>query len=448
MGISAETLRTGTAGALMRASRSLTIAGVVGTLGVGRRHRILAASERCRVHRRIGVHPIRGLRGRPGIGARSALYGGARSAIGSGNVWPEPDGLRRDRSSALHLTSRGPILSAGRCLDAQPSQIAVHPFRDADAIEVLEQGDRDAPRGAERLTRRRNRERLRECAKRSAATPAPLAAARHHPGAGGSPAPLLLRRARAVPARGTPSCCCSGAANGSTSSDAISRDTAAPRSGRSTGALPRLPDPAAGLFELGTRTHSRAESSCGSSRAQPSHQVGTRDSVIDQRGRSAGRWRRAALEPSPASAPRSPARTGGDDTVTARGRQPARRSRAATRGSPHVGGAAPRRRRHAVLGPQGRALEPRQRRGGGAPVVPGRARSHRQPPGAGPGSRSSTRSPTWSGSGESRTSRTTESTRRRRGASLRSRAGTAAAPTWITRWLGRSRRSCVRRPPW
>ena len=83
------------------------------------------------------------------------------------------------------------------------------------------------------------------------------------------------------------------------------------------------------------------------------------------------------------------------------------------------------------------AAAPRRRSGGGA------GSSTVAPPTTWrrPGSLRSTRSPTWMGSGVSRDSRTTADSAGPTRSSLRTRTGTAAAPTCRTAWLGRSPRS-------
>ncbi len=97
MGLSAEPLHQGRAGRLMRAARALTTIGGVGALGA-RRSRVVAAVSGAALASRLGLHPIRHLRGRPGVSARSEVHGGpAARADGCA----EPAGRLRPVDSAM-----------------------------------------------------------------------------------------------------------------------------------------------------------------------------------------------------------------------------------------------------------------------------------------------------------------------------------------------------------
>ena len=300
-----------------------------------------------------------------------------------------------------------------------------------DPVEMLEQWDGDAPGRAERLSRGRKRERLRQTAQ----TILGDARRRGKQGdvtqvAAGSRAPLRRRRARAVPARGTQAVA------------ARARRTVRPRATRSAATpQPRDPDAARvrshvcgpGHPDSSSSGHapSKTESSCGSSRpsdrsrsarATPlSISAVGRPSIAPRSSRTQPRQRFVGHQPGP----------GGDDTVrqgvanrhadlgaeTLGSRRVAGGSSAPASGMPS---SVPRAAARA-------AAAPRRRSAGGAgsrTVAPQTTWRRARDPAAANGH------PPGAAVGESRTSRTTGrpiGTVARR--ACVAEAGTAAAPT-------------------
>ena len=81
MGLTAEPLHQGRAGTLMRASKALTVAGAVGAALLGRPQPGRCGAVRGRARWPVGVHPVRGVRGRAGVGAGPPVHG--RPAAGA-----------------------------------------------------------------------------------------------------------------------------------------------------------------------------------------------------------------------------------------------------------------------------------------------------------------------------------------------------------------------------
>ena len=71
--VAAEPLHDGRAGAMLRLSEALAVAGGIGTL-LGGRRRGVAAAVRTRAGGRVGAHPVRGVRGGHRFGQGPALH--------------------------------------------------------------------------------------------------------------------------------------------------------------------------------------------------------------------------------------------------------------------------------------------------------------------------------------------------------------------------------------
>ena len=81
MGVTAEPLHQGKAGRLMRAAKVLTIAGAAGSVLAGR-SRTAAVLSGGSPARRFGMHPVRGLRGGPGVGEGPEVHRGPAARAG------------------------------------------------------------------------------------------------------------------------------------------------------------------------------------------------------------------------------------------------------------------------------------------------------------------------------------------------------------------------------
>ena len=249
--------------------------------------RVAARGLRCGAVRRLGLHPVRHLRSRPGVGARPPLHGDSATRT-----------PRRRRSGGWPAR-----LGADRSRNPHPAQVTVHSFGDADPVEVLEQRHGDAASRAERLAGSGERERLRQLAQPLRSECRRGGQQGDVPGQGaGLPAPRPPHRARAVPARARRAAAVRARRTARRWSESTSRDTAR-RGPAGVPAHSRVCAPATDVLEFraGTQTSGAAAAGRRGAALAPGRHGSRRHRAARPAG---GRSRRGARPATPPTAAR------------------------------------------------------------------------------------------------------------------------------------------------